>query len=455
MKPKTFDRYISAKERDAVPDEDFAGPHQSFPIRNQHDVDSAARLIGHADNPDAVKAKIIEIAKRKGLSIPDAWQDKKDGSEERMAGATDQPTSISFFAPFVRLGDKQSDKREVVGKATRGTPIDTYGTVITYDGSKKAFARAQRIPLREMHQPKAVGKGLEWWGDDNNEDLYLHSYISRGAEDTWTKVQEDVLVGYSIKGANARYGTIVRDGKTIPAIVDYDLVEVSLVDNPSCPGCDVAILRGDGIEQVIASDEEMAEVLKKEQQAVAHHATASFERAGASISAANRDKLHATRDSLMSMCADSGCTDCAAKMQYPDDPDGDNDAEKLVERMMGPVYARMQAFLGEFARRAEDTSRVQGMLSEIQETIKAVANVSEMAATLKEMQSTIQRIADTPMPGGPHTGRMATKHLATDGEPSNVSDGESVEMIGTLSKMGVALTPQQQTRIVAASLKRM
>lgn len=66
--------------------EDFAGGGTKFPIRNQTDVDSAAKLIGHAADPSAVKSKIKAIAKRKGLSIPDAWKDEDKPvamSEER------------------------------------------------------------------------------------------------------------------------------------------------------------------------------------------------------------------------------------------------------------------------------------------------------------------------------------------------------------------------------------
>jgi len=66
---------ISQAERDKMPAEDFAGPRQSFPIRNQQDVHDAARLIGHADDPEAVKRRIIAIAKRKGFKIPDAWME--------------------------------------------------------------------------------------------------------------------------------------------------------------------------------------------------------------------------------------------------------------------------------------------------------------------------------------------------------------------------------------------
>lgn len=61
-------------KRDKLPTKDFAGPNQSFPIRSQKDVDSAAKLAGHADDPAAVRAKIISIAKRKGLALPEAWK---------------------------------------------------------------------------------------------------------------------------------------------------------------------------------------------------------------------------------------------------------------------------------------------------------------------------------------------------------------------------------------------
>src|SRR5207248_61434 len=59
-------------------------------IRNQSDVHDAARLIGKADDPAAVKRRIIAIAKRKGFSLPESWRAGRDEeSESREA----QPTS--------------------------------------------------------------------------------------------------------------------------------------------------------------------------------------------------------------------------------------------------------------------------------------------------------------------------------------------------------------------------
>lgn len=88
------ERYYSKADRDAMPDSDFAGPHQSFPIRTQQDVYNAARLIGHADDPEAVKRRIIAIAKRKGFAIPDAWKDKVATKESAFAPSTQKIATL-------------------------------------------------------------------------------------------------------------------------------------------------------------------------------------------------------------------------------------------------------------------------------------------------------------------------------------------------------------------------
>lgn len=61
-------------DRDKIPDEDFAGPHRSYPIVTQDDVSDAASLAHHADDPDAVRSKIKAIARRKfpHMTLPDS-----------------------------------------------------------------------------------------------------------------------------------------------------------------------------------------------------------------------------------------------------------------------------------------------------------------------------------------------------------------------------------------------
>lgn len=62
-------------DRDKLPESDFAGPHRSFPIVSPSDVNDAWRLAGHANDPDAVRARIKEIAHRKGKEFVDALPD--------------------------------------------------------------------------------------------------------------------------------------------------------------------------------------------------------------------------------------------------------------------------------------------------------------------------------------------------------------------------------------------
>jgi hypothetical protein len=77
---RDFDKGVGAHgtDRDKMPASSFAGPHRSFPIKVQKDVQDAWDLAGHAANPDAVRAKIKRIAKSKGLSAPSGSGGKKE-----------------------------------------------------------------------------------------------------------------------------------------------------------------------------------------------------------------------------------------------------------------------------------------------------------------------------------------------------------------------------------------
>ena len=97
-------KYIAEHERAAIPAGDFAGPNRTFPIRNQVDVMHASHLIGHAADPQAVKRKIIEIARRKGLDIPESWE---TGADEPDGDADDKKsvdTLIAFGSEVKNLG---------------------------------------------------------------------------------------------------------------------------------------------------------------------------------------------------------------------------------------------------------------------------------------------------------------------------------------------------------------
>src|SRR6185437_8876561 len=74
-------RYYSDKERESMDESDFCGPHRSYPVKSQEDVENAAGLAGHAADPDAVRACVRRKAKAHGWSLPASWQD--DDAKDR------------------------------------------------------------------------------------------------------------------------------------------------------------------------------------------------------------------------------------------------------------------------------------------------------------------------------------------------------------------------------------
>lgn len=66
---------LSAEQRRRIPDSDFAGSGRSFPIENQDHLNAAVRLIGRAPASEQaeIKRRIIEIAHRKNLVLPQSW----------------------------------------------------------------------------------------------------------------------------------------------------------------------------------------------------------------------------------------------------------------------------------------------------------------------------------------------------------------------------------------------
>jgi|GEM_PF-1469260 len=97
---------LDTKERDALSDDDFGDPkNRLFPIVDQDDVDSASKLIGKAENPKAVKATIIEIATKKGLKLPIAWQSKGKMSTFALASFAKSGDSMIRSGKVFECGD--------------------------------------------------------------------------------------------------------------------------------------------------------------------------------------------------------------------------------------------------------------------------------------------------------------------------------------------------------------
>lgn len=149
-----------------------------------------------------------------------------------------EDNSIKLSMPIAKI-DKE--KRTVSGFATLDN-VDKQSDIVPTDVSIKAFERF-RGNLREMHMPVAVGRVMAFKSDkfyDKEQDkfyngVYVDAYISKGAQDTWEKVLDGTLSGFSIGGSikdtEDQYDPEMD--KSIRVIKDYDLHELSLVDNPA------------------------------------------------------------------------------------------------------------------------------------------------------------------------------------------------------------------------------
>jgi hypothetical protein len=164
--------------------------------------------------------------------------------------------SISILMPIQKV---DAEKRIVSGWATTDI-VDKQGDIIPIEASEKAF-EAFRGNVREQHTPLAVGKVVSFKRDqyfdkttgEVHNGIFVDVYVSKGAQDTWHKVIEGILTGFSIGGKINDTEIVASKSSDQPVrrIKDYDLFELSLVDNPANPDSNlVSIQKFNGTETV-------------------------------------------------------------------------------------------------------------------------------------------------------------------------------------------------------------
>jgi hypothetical protein len=167
--------------------------------------------------------------------------------------------NVRLSMPFSKVDE---ERRIVSGFATLDN-VDKQNDIVTPEASIKAFEKF-RGNIREMHQPKAVGKMISFKEDKYFDPeskkfyagVYVSTYISKGAQDTWEKVLDGTLSGFSIGGRMNKWDDAFDEkmDATIRIIKDYDLIELSLVDTPANQFANVlSVEKVDGVD-VITGD---------------------------------------------------------------------------------------------------------------------------------------------------------------------------------------------------------
>ena len=163
---------------------------------------------------------------------------------------------------------KVDKERRIVSGFASLDNLDKQDDIVTSEASMEAFAKF-RGNIREMHQPLAVGKMIDFkedkYFDPESKKFYkgvfVSAYVSKGAQDTWEKVIDGTLTGFSIGGRMNKWDDAYDEkaDKKIRVIKQYDLVELSLVDSPANQFANiVSIEKVDGVD-VIKGDETVLE----------------------------------------------------------------------------------------------------------------------------------------------------------------------------------------------------
>ena len=164
--------------------------------------------------------------------------------------------SVRLSLPFSKV-DKE--RRIVSGFASLDN-LEKQDDIVTAEASMKAFAKF-RGNIREMHQPSAVGKMVSFKEDKYFDPeakkfysgIFVSAYISKGAQDAWEKVLDSTYTGFSIGGRMNKWddGYDEKSEKQIRIIKEYDLVELSLVDNPANQFANImSVEKVDGVDTI-------------------------------------------------------------------------------------------------------------------------------------------------------------------------------------------------------------
>jgi len=448
------------------------GDHDKFSGSHSHIHDSFQRADGsnhshnHSHNND---------------NNHDHHDDKADDNKKERA-VIHTSSRPSLYMPFMRI---DAAKREVVGQATAEIP-DSYGTIFGY--YPKAW-ELWRGNVREQHDPKkAVGKKVEYFAHDDTKSVDLHSRVSRGANDTWMKVEDDVLTGYSLSiipdkefgNDSKKWPKKEYQGKEYPYLPRYTIAEVSLVDNPSCPGCNIEIVRANGFvtEEIDVSDD--------------------MSRADTRISGGTKTAMHDsighTLKAAASQMKNCDCNDCQSALRVLDpDNDGDIDFEggfgqdtdkdaqdmervvtSLIERSLSPVYSRLQKIAGNLSKINLSTTQTENIdtivvsavnraleimdvkLDAKMATLSTQTSLDELRAEMSAVKGQVVKIADQPIPGGPVLNAGAVeKKLPTDTQyrTQEPSYGAVYDAITNLARNGKLDTPDKQVEAMTAGLR--
>lgn len=216
----------------------------------RHEVDKKGKDWNNASKPSNGKIAWLLWGGDSGW----AWAKKIIRQEESKEKSTMANLTTQFFG--IEKADKNSDGTlTVYGKATDDS-LDIDQQICDSDWLKRAMPHWFKTGgnIREQHSNIAAGVAKEY---EVKEDGH---YITALVVDPVSvkKVENGVLKGFSIGIKNPR---VARDKSAMNGrIIDGQIVEVSLVDRPANPNCQLVLAKSVDGEDTVVQVEELHEV---------------------------------------------------------------------------------------------------------------------------------------------------------------------------------------------------
>lgn len=217
----------------------FAGPNGSFPIRDKSDVGDAWGLAGHADDPDAVRAKIKAIAKRLGLTdgLPDTAKD--DNTKESVATISNtspvaQPRSRIAIIQVCWIEDGALSLNK------RLYPAETVDRLIA--SGQRRIADPHGLPVTcflshadadNDHTPALIGKISRIWREGIKGMADIDLADTSHARDALGLISGGYIRTESLRASNAELRV---DNRYNVPIVAGDSIELDGIDLTNYPG---------------------------------------------------------------------------------------------------------------------------------------------------------------------------------------------------------------------------
>ncbi len=395
------------------------------------------------------------------------------------------------FAPITRI---DAERREIEVTAT-SEALDAYGTIFDYAASRDAFRRWLGN-VREMHDNVAVGRRVAVICDDAARQIRVRLRISRGAESTWQKILDGTLCGASIGATNVVWDEAQRTDAagqeaTVRVATRYDLVELSLVDNPANPDClGIAVVRGMETDEAILDeidgrdskdtkrakdakdgeegDTEDTEILRNDTEGLAifeesrdagdgdmGYGAPAGDGAAVTTTIDDEPPLHAGIKAMAQLCGCAVCAGIVGMMESPCPPtlspaEPERGRALKIGNGMGQNDQKLVNARGDDARLMMAVARQAASgVAQVRGVVERLAR--EQGAAFEELRSRLARIEAQPLPGGPAL-RAAEKVL---GAPMGSSGMNVAERIAALQEFGAAQRDQRSQVDVAAEILRL